>query len=149
MRTKLLTFICIVGFSLSTINAQTNESIDSIELLSIPLNTIPDDRNQYNRESIKKPTSILNLKILQFLFSDENLKSKLKARDQNKKAAGVELSCKFMRKDEDNPKKSIYMVQFIYSTEGNYKEDTDDLHVMVEVTNSKPVQFDITYIKKF
>ncbi len=98
---------------------------------------------------MKKPTSILNLKIIQHLFKDEELTSMLRARDKHEKAAGIELSCKFMRRDEDNLSKSIYLVQFIYKTKDNYREDSDDLRVTVEVTDSRPINFKIADIKPF
>jgi len=98
---------------------------------------------------MRKPTSILNLKIIEFLFTDDKLTSMLKARDKNEKAVGTELSCKFLRRDEGDKKKSIYIVQFIYKTKNNYKEDSDDLRVIVTVKDSNPVEFKIEDIKPY
>lgn len=98
---------------------------------------------------MKKPTSALNFQILQFLFSDERLVQKLEARDQHQHAAGIELSCKFMRRDEDDRAASHYMVLFIYKTKNNFREDTDDLRVFVSVKDGDPVQIEITDVKPF
>lgn len=96
-----------------------------------------------------KPTSKLNVQIIEFLTKNEEIKELLNERDHHKKAIGVELHCRFRGKDPSDNKISRYVVDFVYRTEDNFNESDDDIRVFLEVLDKHPVEMKIVKIKKY
>ena len=98
---------------------------------------------------MQKPTALLNSKIIDFVLSDANLHNLLQRRDNHNLTFGIELTCKFIKKYDTVPGKSIYSVDFIYDVKDPSLEFKDDVSVIVEVLAGNPPTFKILNLRVY
>ena len=73
----------------------------------------------------------------------------LAIRDNHFSVAGMELSCKFYRQHDTDPRFTAYTVDFSYNTKYPNSERDDDISVLVEVQQGNPPVFKILNIRAF
>lgn len=98
---------------------------------------------------MEKPTSNLNFEIIQFVMRQSQVTELLIGRDRHPDAAGVELVCKFYKRNPTHSRLSAYTVDFIYNTRYPAREKDDDISVLVEVMEGNPPSFQIIDIRKY
>ena len=101
----------------------------------------------YNILSMQKPTSDLNLQIIKYVMEQSQVKILLNARDVHKRTFGVEMNCKFYKRNTADHTKSAYIVEFVYEVDSDPLEMTDDVSVIVEVKEGNPPAFEILNIR--
>jgi len=98
---------------------------------------------------MQKPTSKLNVEIIEFVMQNNVIQNLLNARDSHSQTFGIEITCKFYSSNRNNPRLSAYKVEFIYDTQSQANNLRDDISVMVEVTEANPAQFIVRDILSF
>lgn len=98
---------------------------------------------------MQKPTSDLNLQIIKYTIQQPQVKVLLDARDAEKRTFGIEVNCKFYKRNPADHTKSAYIIEFVYEVDSDPLEMTDDVSVIVEVKEGNPPTFEILNIRKY
>lgn len=98
---------------------------------------------------MQKPTSDLNLQIIKYALQQPKVKILLDARDIEKRTFGIEMNCKFYKRNPTDHTKSAYIIEFVYEVDSDRLEKTDDVSVIVEVKEGNPPTFEILNIRNY
>jgi hypothetical protein len=98
---------------------------------------------------MQKPTAGLSFQIINYLMQQSQVRILLDARDNNKRTFGVEVSCKFYKRNLADHSKSAYIVEFVYEVDSERLEKTDDVSMTVEVKEGNPPIFHIVNIRNY
>ncbi len=98
---------------------------------------------------MQKATSRLNSEIIEFVMRDNEVNNLLINRDKHPDAVGIEIACKFYKRNTTDNKFSTYTVDFIYDARHPSGERDDDVSVLVQVQEGNPPSFKILGLKKY